>query len=188
MISSSFQRLVKGFLLIGLLLLLPMVSILSHGDKKHDDEDEKKEAADTTISDSAQIIQDSVFLLINNNYQTVRNIFKKSCFDCHSDSTKYPWYHALPFIGDIIDDDINEAKEHLDMSNDFPFGGHASQIEQLKEIREEIEDGDMPILSYRFMHWGLLIEGKRQDSVFLWIDESIELLTRTRQTSSGAGE
>ena len=76
----------------------------------------------------------------------------------------------------MIDDDIKEAKEHLDMSNDFPFGGHAAQIEQLKEIKEEIEDGDMPILSYRFMHWGHLIEGKRQDSVFLWIDQSIELL------------
>ena len=164
------------------------MSTLSHGDKKHDDKDEEKEAADTTISDSAQSIQDSVYAVINNNYQTVRHIFKKSCFDCHSDSTKYPWYHSLPFIGGLIDNDINEAKEHLDMSNDFPFGGHAAQIEQLKEIREEIKDGEMPILSYRFMHWGLLIEGKRQDSVFLWIDESIVLLTGMRQTQIGTGE
>lgn len=179
MISSSNQRLVKGFLVMSLLLVIPIVSTLSHGGKKHDD-DEKKEAADTTISDSALIIQDSVYAAINNNYQTVRHIFKKSCFDCHSDSTNYPWYHNLPFIGGMIDDDIKEAKKHLDMTNDFPFGGHVTQIEQLIEIKEQIKDGDMPILSYRFMHWGHLIEGKRQDSVFLWIDESIALLKQLK--------
>ena len=176
MISSSIQRLVNGFLVLGLLLLIPMISTLSHGGKKHDDEDDKKETADTTLSDSVKIIQDSVYATINNNYQTVRHLFKKSCFDCHTDSTKYPWYHVLPFVGGMIDDDTKEAKEHLDMSNDFPFGGHATQIKQLEEIREEIEDGDMTILSYRLMHWGRVIEGKSQDSLFLWIDESIEML------------
>ena len=177
MLSDSIQRLVEGFLVLGLLLLVPMVSTFSNGEKKHDDfKNDKKETADTNRSDSAQIYQDSVYATINNNYQTVRHIFRKSCFDCHSDATKYPWYHVLPFIGGMIDDDIKEAKEHLDLSNDFPFGGRATQIERLREIREEIADGDMPILSYRFMHWGLLIEGKKQDSVFLWIDESIRLL------------
>ena len=176
MTSSSIQRLVNGFLVLSLLLFIPAVSTLSHGDKKHDDKDDKKETADTTLSDSVQIIQDSVYATINNNYQTVRYIFKNSCFDCHTDSTKYPWYHVLPFIGGMIDDDIKEAKEHLDISNDFPFGGHATQIDQLTEIREDIKEGKMPILSYRLTHWGLLIEGKKQDSVFLWIDESIELL------------
>ena len=179
MTSSSIQRLTNGFLVLGLLLLIPIVSTLSHGGKKHDDDENKNdttETADTTLSDGSQIVQDSVYTAINDNYQTVRYIFKNSCFDCHTDSTKYPWYHVLPFIGGMIDDDIKEAKEHLDMSNDFPFGGHATQLDQLTEIREDIKEGKMPILSYRFTHWGLLIEGKKQDSVFLWIDESIALL------------
>ena len=178
MTTSSIQRLRNGFLVLGLLLLIPVVSILSHGKKKHDDDDknDKQEAVDSTLSDSSQIIQDSIYATINNNYQTVRYIFKNSCFDCHTDSTKYPWYHVLPFIGGVIDDDIEEAKTHLDMSNDFPFGGHATQIDQLTEIREDIKEGKMPILSYRLTHWGLLIEGKKQDSVFQWIDESIKML------------
>ena len=178
MLSESNQRLVKGFLVLGLLLLIPIVSTFSNGGEKHDNDDknDKKEAADTILSDSAQIIQDSVYAAINSNYQTVRHIFRKSCFDCHTDSTKYPWYHVLPFIGGLIDDDIKEAKEHLNMSDDFPFSGHATQIERLREIREEIEDGEMPLWSYRLTHWGLLIEGERQDSLFLWIDESIKLL------------
>ena len=178
MMSNSIQRLLKGFLVLGLLLLIPVVSTLSHGKKKHDDDNEndKQETVDSTLSDSSQIIKDSVYAAINENYQTVRYIFKNSCFDCHTDSTKYPWYHVLPLIGGMIDDDIEEAKTHLDMSDDFPFGGHATQIDQLTEIREDIKEGKMPILSYRLTHWGLLIEGEKQDSVFLWIDESIKML------------
>ena len=178
MISNSIKRLLNGFLVLGLLLLIPVVSTLSHGKKKHDDDrkNDKQETVDSTLSDSSQIIQDSVYAAINDNYQTVRYIFKNSCFDCHTDSTKYPWYHVLPLIGGMIDDDIEEAKTHLDMSNDFPFGGHATQIDQLTEIKEEIKEGKMPILSYRLTHWGLLIEGEKQDSVFLWIDESIKML------------
>ena len=50
-------------------------------------------------------------------------------------------------------------------------------IPLIRDMTEkEIEEGDMPILSYRLTHWGLLIENKRQDSLFLWIDESIALL------------
>ena len=178
MISNSIQRLLNGFLVLGLLLLIPVVSTLSHGKKKHDDDNknDKQETVDSILSDSSQVIQDSVYAAINDNYQTVRYIFKNSCFDCHTDSTKYPWYHVLPLIGGMIDDDIEEAKTHLDMSNDFPFGVHATQIDQLTEIKEEIKEGKMPILSYRLTHWGLLIEGEKQDSVFLWIDESIKML------------
>ena len=39
MLSDSIQRLVKGFLVLGLLLLVPMVSTFSNGGKKHDDDD-----------------------------------------------------------------------------------------------------------------------------------------------------
>ena len=42
MISNSIQRLLNGFLVLGLLLLIPVVSTLSHGKKKHDDDNKKR--------------------------------------------------------------------------------------------------------------------------------------------------
>ncbi len=121
--------------------------------------------------------QDSVFALINESFESIKPIFEHSCFDCHTDATDYPWYHALPLIKGMMDDHIAEGREKLDMSNGFPFSGKGNTLELLEEIKEEIENGDMPLLSYRLLHWGTLIGGDKRDSVFQWIDSSTNLLT-----------
>ena len=129
-------------------------------------------------------VRDSIQWVINEQFQAVKPIFEYSCYDCHSDATDYPWYHSIPGIGGLLDSHVEEGREHLDMSNGFPFKGYEDQAEALEEIREEIEEGEMPLWSYRLIHWGRQIEGSRRDSVFAWIDAS-RLLLRVHQ---GPGE
>lgn len=167
------------------LVVLGWVSSYGHGDKKHDDQassDEKGETVETIDLGQAlanvSIIQlkqtmDSIYAEIGTGYPAIESILKKSCFDCHSNKTNYPWYYKIPTIDAMIDSDIKEAREHLDLSNGFPFGGHADQLSTLKAIREQVEENDMPLLMYRFMHWGTTIDGATQDSLFEWIDKSI---------------
>jgi len=172
----AFKRLTQCLAAV-LIAALPAVSILSD----EGDNEEKGNAADTTLTETTQQIQDSVYTQINKDYQSVRHIFENSCFDCHSTFTKYPWYYKLPGIKGLIDDDIKEASKQMDLSNDFPFGGKYPSTEILKDIKEEIENDDMPLFSYRMMHWGKLIEDKRRDSVFQWIDKSMELLKQNKK-------
>ena len=126
-----------------------------------------------------QAVVDSV----NADYQSVRSILVNSCFDCHSDSTSMPWYHSMPLIKGLIDGHIKEGKEHLDLSHDFPFKGQAQPAKLLAEIREEIEEGEMPLCSYRLLHWGKQIEGDDRDSLFAWIDRSLSALDTVRINS-----
>ena len=51
----------------------------------------------------------------------VEPIFKKSCMDCHSGQTRFPWYYKIPGIKQMLDSDISEAGHHLDMSASYPF-------------------------------------------------------------------
>ena len=113
---------------------------------------------------------------IAHSYKSVEYIFEQSCFDCHSTDPQFPWYHSLPLVGGMLDSHASEGKEHLDLSNGYPFGGFGNQVRALRKIRNEIEEGDMPLWSYRIMHWGTAIEGARRDSVFAWIDSSLALL------------
>lgn len=145
-------------------------------------EDPKKELQDAYVKGKLSLQEvvarkDSVFAMVNEMYQPVKPILQKSCFDCHSQSTCYPWYYKLPLIKGMIDDDIRKARERLDMSHDFPFSGRVNSLKLLTEIREEVEHGEMPLLSYRLLHWGTLIEGERQDSLFAWIDTTTAILT-----------
>ncbi len=137
------------------------------------DEDDKEDSPAQTESSptdgDVRARQDSLFALINQSFPTVKPILEKSCYDCHSSSTRYPWYAKLPLIKGFIASDIEEGREHLDFSNGFPFSGKESVLKTLKHMHSEIKKGDMPPLAYRMMHWGTLIEGARQDTVFAWI-------------------
>ncbi len=152
----------------------------SHGDEEHGATD----ATTTTISSSDSSSKtdeelalfsaalDSVYAAIGVSYNTVKPMLITSCYDCHSAQGKLPWYQSLPIIKQMIMDDIEEARKHLDMEKDFPFGGHATQLAQLEEIKEEVSEGEMPIFAYRMMHWGTLIEGEKQQKLFNWIENS----------------
>lgn len=144
--------------------------IFAHGDKKHDETSEV-----TTLKRGS--VASNVFKKINEKYLIeVKPIFKRSCFDCHSDQTDYPWYYRVPVIKELIDSDIKEAKKHLDFSNDFPFAGHGSPEKDLKSIKKAIQEGDMPLWSYEIMHPNSKLSAQEKKTIFDWIDRSIEEL------------
>lgn len=172
------------------LWLTPSAS--AHGDGAHDTKpavDTLQESADVdstaafTVAEF-QLALDSVYNGIAGTYHGIHPILKNSCYDCHSNQTEYPWYYIIPGISGMIDQDIEESMEHLDMSDGFPFGGHASQYDQLREIKKEIEKDAMPLKYYRWMHWGSAVEGERRDSLFEWIDSSMNLIESVHERYS----
>jgi hypothetical protein len=102
----------------------------------------------------------------------VEPIFKTKCFDCHSNKTRYPWYYEVPIVRQLINHDIEEAREHMDMSEGFPFQGHGTPAEDLAELKSVIEDNEMPPLLYVLAHRGSsLTEGERR-IILNWIEAS----------------
>jgi uncharacterized membrane protein len=116
---------------------------------------------------------------INKNYlRYVKPIFQKKCFDCHSSQTKYPWYFKLPIVKQWIENDIAEAREHIDMDADFPFKGHGSPLEDLKAMEQVIRDDSMPPLSYRMMHSRSGLTEDEKTTVRQWIESSLTSLRK----------
>jgi len=153
-----------------------VVAGYAHGGK-HDGDEPPSPVTDTTGKSDELIAMfsaslDSAYTAVGATYGVVEPILQNSCYDCHSSQTNYPWYHAIPGIKQMIDDDIKEGREHLDLSNGFPFGGHHGQLESLHGIEEEVEAGEMPIFSYRMMHRGSTIEGAERQTLFEWIEQS----------------
>jgi hypothetical protein len=122
---------------------------------------------------------------INERYlKSVKPIFQKSCFDCHSSNTRYPWYSNLSGVKQLIQTDIREAKDHLDMSQDFPFSGHASPLADLKAIDKAIRNSDMPPFRYRLMHPGSRLSEQDRNAVSEWVKTSLEVLNRKGELRS----
>lgn len=114
---------------------------------------------------------------INASYlATIKPIFRRACFDCHSIQTHYPWYYNIPGIKQWIDSDIKEARKHLDMTNDFPFRGHGSPRKDFEAIRKTIQKNSMPPFRYTMMHWDARLTESEKEIVLKWIDENQQKL------------
>lgn len=116
---------------------------------------------------------------INEEYkERVKSIFQKSCFDCHSQQTRYPWYYKIPGAKGLIDSDLAEAKKHIDLTNDFPFHGHGSPEEDLSAIRKAVEENTMPPFRYRILHPGANLNKTEREAILQWIKESLDQLSK----------
>lgn len=164
---------------VPLLLILAVVPAWPHGGEKHSGKEKEEKAA-------LEETRKKALEMIGTAYEKdVRPIFRVSCFNCHSDSTRYPWYQKIPGIRGMIDGDIEVARMHLDMSKGFPFDGHGSPEADLEAIRKVVEKGRMPPWNYRLMHWGSGLSKDERKTVMDWIDESLRKLESSGEKSGG---
>ncbi len=123
---------------------------------------------------------DERFQKINKSYlEKVKPIFKRTCFDCHSDQVVYPWYYKIPGIKQLIDHDIKEGLEHLDLSKDYPFKGSKKGLKHdLDEIWESIDENEMPPFIYRIISKERKLSQEDKTIIKSWIDESLKELNQ----------
>ena len=81
----------------------------------------------------------------------VQSLLKKSCFDCHSNNTVYPWYNTIQPVAWWLNNHINEGKSELNFS-EFAAYPPKKARHKLEEIGESVTDGWMPLGSYLWIH------------------------------------
>lgn len=83
--------------------------------------------------------------------EDVHSILKRACYDCHSNNTKYPWYADIQPVAWYLAHHVNEGKEKLNF-DEFASYSAKKQDHKLEEVVETVEEGEMPISSYTFIH------------------------------------
>lgn len=81
----------------------------------------------------------------------VREILTRSCFDCHSNRTVWPWYSKVAPVSWWIVRHVDEGREHLNFST-WDSLAPEDQQKALEETVEEVEKGKMPLASYVIGH------------------------------------
>ena len=81
----------------------------------------------------------------------VAAILKVSCYDCHSNNTRYPWYSELQPGAWFMAQHITKGKEELNF-DEFNNYSKRRKKAKIKSIISQIEKDEMPLKSYRMMH------------------------------------
>jgi hypothetical protein len=81
----------------------------------------------------------------------VRHILRNSCYSCHSNETKLPWFDQVVPAYWLVQSDVKEARKHLNFS-DIGRLPAAQQKGELFEAVNFIQMGAMPLPSYLRVH------------------------------------
>ncbi|NNC45539.1 MAG: heme-binding domain-containing protein [Winogradskyella sp.] len=93
----------------------------------------------------------SAFLNDTNPPDEVKLILKESCFDCHSEHTRYPWYNKITPVNYWLAEHVKDGKKHFNVSvwNDY---SNKKKDHKLEELIEEVKTKEMPLPSYTWTH------------------------------------
>lgn len=108
------------------------------------------------------------FVSLTNPPARVAEIIKTSCYDCHSDQTNYPWYTNIAPVSWWIGHHIEEGKEHLNFSNWASYSAKKAD-HKLEEFYEEVEEGEMPLKSYTFLHGAAKLSEEDKEIFISWV-------------------
>ncbi|HSE25947.1 MAG TPA: heme-binding domain-containing protein [Pyrinomonadaceae bacterium] len=83
----------------------------------------------------------------------VASIFDRSCNDCHSNNTRWPWYSNVAPVSWFVIDHVNEARGDMNLS-EWGKLDRNRQRHRLEDMCEMVQSGEMPLSSYTPLHPG----------------------------------
>lgn len=123
-----FKRIV-----IGLVMLLVVIQLIRPA-KTNPGVDESK-----TIQANARVSPE------------IAAILERSCYDCHSSKTTWPWYSEIAPVSWLLVSDVNDGRKQFSLS-DWGTYEPRRKATKLQEMCEQVEKGEMPLKSYLILH------------------------------------
>jgi hypothetical protein len=105
----------------------------------------------------------------------VAGILRRSCADCHSHETRWPWYSRISPISWMVARHVVKGRAKLNFSD---WSG-ASE-DQIEEIYDSTAKHKMPMSSYLLMHPQARLSKEDRDVLMAWADG--KLTNRTDPT------
>ena len=106
---------------------------------------------------------------------SVSNILKKSCYDCHSNNTQYPWYSSFQPVSGWLNHHIEEGKDEVNF-DEFATYKIGRQYRKLLEIKEQLEKDEMPLSSYTLIHKDAKLNEGEKKLLINWAESARSMM------------
>jgi hypothetical protein len=99
----------------------------------------------------------------------VQAVLDRSCMDCHSHATRWPWYAHVAPVSWFVVHDVNHARSHLNFSR---WGEYSEKKRRHKAhaIQDAIGEGEMPLTTYLWMHPAARLSAADEATLRAWAE------------------
>lgn len=108
-------------------------------------------------------------------------VLERSCFDCHSNETRWPWYSAVVPMAWGVANHVTEGRATMNFSE---WGSYAprKRVAMLEKMCDEVREKKMPLPSYLLLHPGARLAEADWQAVCDWSMDEADRLAVTRKT------
>ena len=101
----------------------------------------------------------------------VETVLRRSCADCHSNQTRWPWYSYVAPTSWIVAHDVHAARRQMNFSE---WAGYSERKreERLNGICEQVVNGDMPEGKYALIHRRARVTEDERAAICQWVERS----------------
>jgi len=110
----------------------------------------------------------------------VFNIMQRSCQNCHSEETAWPWYSYIAPVSWLVEQDVRDGRSHFNMSRWSEYN-RDDRIQILSGIGTRVRNKSMPLPKYLLLHRDAKLNDAEIDLVYQWTR------AERKRLKSGAG-
>ncbi len=106
----------------------------------------------------------------------VKAILDRSCTDCHSNKTRWPWYSYVAPTSWLTARDVKNGRSSMNLS---VWGTYKKTklAGKLEDISEQLTGDKMPLKPYRMMHAGSVLSQDEIELVARWAEKERDRLS-----------
>jgi hypothetical protein len=97
----------------------------------------------------------------------VLHILERSCQNCHSERTEWPWYSYVAPMSWLIENDVHQGRSHMNLSRWDEYDP-ARQHDLLAELAAVVRNRRMPLPRYTLLHPGAKPSPEEFDRIYQW--------------------
>ncbi len=105
--------------------------------------------------------------------EEVLTTLRRSCWDCHSNETEWPWYSYVAPVSFRVSQHVRMGREHVNFTEWDSYDAEELD-EAFEEIAEEIEKGGMPLSDYLLVHRKAKLTTADRERLVSWAESARE--------------
>ena len=101
----------------------------------------------------------------------VETVLRRSCQDCHSNQTHWPWYSYVAPISWVVAHDVHAARRQMNLSEWASYSAKKRES-RLNGICEQVVNGDMPEGKYALIHRRARVNEDERAAICQWVERA----------------
>ena len=115
----------------------------------------------------------------------ITQIFERSCQNCHSERTEWPWYSYVAPLSWMIEKDVSMGRSHMNLSH-WDAYSEDQKVGLLTKVGVEVRTRQMPLPKYLTLHPQARLSNDDVAQLYAWVQGERRRLRASIQSKSKA--